>query len=133
MIDIIKKPSSNVSGHIISDYSFDGFWLTVSRWFWSSGGSILTLIKKCGPQNIARSRLHLQSSTIDRVPDHYKNMPSFSNFNLQYEILLCLAWFTTIPGTNEVQIMGVGEKNYRKFRWYQNDQEGLKRGENWFL
>ena len=32
-------------------------------WFWSSGGSILTLIKKCGPQNITRHRLHL--SMID--------------------------------------------------------------------
>ena len=25
------------------------------------------------------------------------------------------------------------KKNDRKCRWYQNDQEGLKRGENWFL
>ena len=24
---------------------------------------------------------------------------SFSNFNPQYKILLCLAWFATIPGT----------------------------------
>ena len=26
----------------------------------------------------------------------------FSNFNLQHKILLCLAWFTTIPGTFEM-------------------------------
>ena len=29
--------------------------------------------------------------------------------------------------------MDMGEKNDRKCRWYQNDQEDLKRGENWFL
>ena len=28
--------------------------------------------------------------------------------------------------------MDMGEKNDRKCRWYQNDQEGLKRRENWF-
>ena len=69
-------------------------------WFWSSGGSILTQIKKkCGPQNITRHRLLL--SVIDDQQSITKTC-SFSNFNFQDKILLCLAWFTTISLTREI-------------------------------
>ena len=63
-------------------------------WFWSLGGSILTLIKKnCGPQNITRHGLHL-SIIDDKI---ITKTCSFSN--LTSKIFLCLAWFATISGT----------------------------------
>ena len=73
-------------------------------WFWSSGGSILTLIikqmraAKCNktPSSPVNHRRSTDFLTITKTC-------SFSNFNLKDNILglLCLAWFTAIPGTGE--------------------------------
>ena len=67
-------------------------------WFWLSGGSILTQIKKM------RAAKYNKTPTSPVNPDHYviTNTCSFSNFNLQDKILLCFAWFTLIPGTWEM-------------------------------
>ena len=65
-------------------------------WFWSSAGDANK--KKCGLQNIARHYLHLvnhRQSTDLTITETC----SYSNFNLQDKILLCLAWFTMIPRT----------------------------------
>ena len=72
-------------------------------WFWSSGGSILTLIKKKmraakynkTPSSTANHRRSTEFLTVTKTS-------SFSNFNLQDKILLCLALFITIPGTWEM-------------------------------
>ena len=71
-------------------------------WFWSSGGSILTQIKKMGaakynktPTSPVNHRRSTEFLTIIKTC-------GFSNVNLHVKILLCLAWFTTIPGTWEM-------------------------------
>ena len=69
-------------------------------WFWSSGGSVLTQIKKNAghkitqdtPTSPVKHRRSTEFLTITKTC-------SFSNFNLQDKILVCFAWFTTIPGT----------------------------------
>ena len=70
-------------------------------WFWSLGGHFDANKK----MRAAKSNKTPSSPVSHRRSTEFLNVTktcSYFNFNLQNKILLCLAWFATIPGTWEM-------------------------------
>ena len=73
-------------------------------WFWSSGGSILTQIKKMQAANYNKTLPspvnHRRSTEFLTLQKHA--VSSILTSKLGYLVFLCYAWFNTIPGTWEM-------------------------------